>query len=80
MGKMGSLDVSCLPWVKYKHFDLHVFDAGEFLAPVVNCGKFEEANGRLMMPLTMNIHHAVADGFHLSRFFIEVQELINTLE
>lgn len=31
------------------------------------------------MPLTMNIHHAVADGFHLSRFFIEVQELINSL-
>ena len=35
--------------------------------------------GRYMMPLTMNIHHAVADGFHLCRFFNEVQELINTL-
>ena len=27
----------------------------------------------------MNIHHAVADGFHLSKFFLEVQELINFL-
>ncbi len=36
--------------------------------------------GRYMMPLTMNIHHAVADGFHLCRFFNEVQELINTLD
>lgn len=26
-------DVSCLPWVNYRHFDLHVFDAGRFLAP-----------------------------------------------
>ncbi|MBY2254487.1 chloramphenicol acetyltransferase, partial [Clostridioides difficile] len=34
---------------------------------------------RYIMPLTMNIHHAVADGFHLSRFFNEVQELINSI-
>lgn len=70
-------DVSCLPWVKYRHFDVHVFDEGKFLAPVVTWGKFEPENGRLMMPLTMNIHHAVADGFHLSRFFRDVQELID---
>ena len=65
-------DVSCLPWIRYKHFDVHVFDEGIFLAPVMEQGKY-------LMPLTMNIHHAVADGFHLSRFFIEVQELINSL-
>lgn len=73
-------DVSCLPWVKYKHFDLHVFDEGKFLAPVVTWGKYEQEDGKLMMPLTMNIHHAVADGFHLSRFFNEVQNRINTLK
>lgn len=70
-------DVSCLPWVKYKHFDVHVFDEGKFLAPVVTWGKYEVQNGNALMPLTMNIHHAVADGFHLSRFFNEVQELID---
>ncbi len=73
-------DVSCLPWVKYKHFDIHVFDEGRFLAPVVTWGSYARENGRLMMPLTMNIHHAVADGFHLSRFFREVQDRINGLE
>lgn len=73
-------DVSCLPWVKYRHFDLHVFDEGRFLAPVVTWGKYTPENSRLVMPLTMNIHHAVADGFHLSRFFNEVQALIDTLE
>jgi chloramphenicol O-acetyltransferase type A len=72
-------DVSCLPWVRYSHFDVHVFDEGKFLAPVVTWGKYEEKDGRLILPLTMNIHHAVADGFHLSRFFNEVQELIDSM-
>lgn len=73
-------DVSCLPWVKYKHFDVHVFDEGKFLAPVVTWGKYEQENDRLIMPLTMNIHHGVADGFHLSRFFNEAQDLITALK
>ncbi len=72
-------DVSCLPWVRYKHFDVHVFDEGKFLAPVVTWGKYETDGSRVLMPLTMNIHHAVADGFHLSRFFSEVQTLIDSL-
>lgn len=72
-------DVTCLPWVHYRHFDLHVFDEGRFLAPVVSWGRYEESGGRMLMPLTMNIHHAVADGFHLSRFFTEVQDRIDTL-
>ena len=76
---LNFFDVSCLPWVKYKHFDIHVFDEGKFLAPVVTWGKYEQENSRLIMPLTMNIHHAVADGFHVSRFFTEVQELIDSL-
>lgn len=73
-------DVTCLPWVRYRHFDLHVFDEGRFLAPVVSWGKFVNENGRVIMPLTMNIHHAVADGFHLSRFFNEIQSMIDTLK
>lgn len=72
-------DVSCLPWVRYRHFDVHVFDEGKFLAPVVTWGRYETEEGRAMMPLTMNIHHAVADGFHLSRFFTEVQALLDSL-
>lgn len=76
---LNFFDVSCLPWIKYKHFDVHVFDDGKFLAPVVTWGKYEMEAGKYMMPVTMNIHHAVADGFHLARFFKELQTLINSI-
>lgn len=75
----NTFDVSCMPWVRYSHFDVHVFDEGKYLAPVVTWGKYEEKDGRMIMPITMNIHHAVADGYHLSRFFLEVQKLIGSL-
>ena len=71
-------NVSCLPWLKYKSFDIHVFDEGKYLAPVVTWGKYEERNGRLTIPLSVNIHHAVCDGFHLCRFFNELQTFIDS--
>ena len=73
-------DVSCLPWVRYRHFDVQVFDDGKFLAPTVVWGKYEEENGKWILPMTMRIHHAVADGFHLARFFADVQHYINNPE
>ena len=71
-------NVSCLPWIGYKSFDIHVFDEGKYLAPVVTWGKYEEKNGSLIMPLTVNIHHAVCDGFHLCRFFNDLQTFIGS--
>ena len=71
-------NVSCLPWISYKSFDIHVFDEGKYLAPVVTWGKYEEKNGSLIMPLTVNIHHAVCDGFHLCRFFNDLQTFIGS--
>lgn len=73
----NTFDVSCLPWTKYKNFDIHVFDSGTYLAPVVTWGKYGIENDKILMPLSMNIHHAVADGFHLCRFFNEVQKVVN---
>lgn len=74
----NTFDASCLPWAHYRHFDVHVFDEGDFLAPVVTWGKYEKDGEKMVMPLSMNIHHAVADGFHLSRFFNEVQAVIDS--
>lgn len=73
----NTFNVSCLPWVHYKSFDIHVFDDGKYLAPVVIWGKFSQNNERILIPLSFNIHHAAADGYHLSRFFIELQEMMD---
>ena len=74
----NTFDVSCLPWVRYRSFDMHIFDSGTYLAPVVTWGKYEREGDRTVLPVSLNIHHAVADGFHLSRFFLELQELLDT--
>ena len=72
-------DITCLPWVSYKHLNINVYGDGLSLFPVVMWGKWEDRDGRLIMPVTLKMHHATGDGYHLSRFFLELQEEINSL-
>nr|WP_122013439.1 CatA-like O-acetyltransferase [Maliibacterium massiliense] len=68
-------DVSCLPWIHYRAFDMHVFDEGTYLAPVITWGRYApDASGRLQLPLTLQVHHACCDGYHVARFFRDVAE------
>ena len=77
----NTFDVSCLPWVHYKNFDMHIFDSGTYLAPVITWGKYtEDSNKRIQMPITLNIHHAVADGFHLCRFFSDMEDWMKEIK
>lgn len=77
----NTFDNSCLPWLHYTACDLHVYDSGTYLAPVITWGKYENKDGKLLMPLTMQIHHAVADGFHVARFFSDIQhEMVDLTE
>ena len=67
-------DISCLPWTRYKSLDLQVSgDSNGRMFPVVIWGKFEETDGRLIMPVTMTFNHAAGDGYHLCRFFDELK-------
>lgn len=73
----NTFDLSCLPWIHYRSFDMHVFDEGRYLAPVIMWGRYtEDSSGRFTLPLSLNIHHAAADGFHLCRFFSDVEHFI----
>ena len=40
-----------------------------YFLPIVNWGKYREENGRLVMPITVRINHAVADGFLIANVF-----------
>lgn len=74
-------DVSCLPWVHYKSFDMHIFDSGTWLAPVVTWGRYaENRDGRMTLPLSLNLHHAAGDGYHLCRFFSDVEDWMKQID
>lgn len=72
----NSFIVSCLPWLNYTSFTATNESQYPFLFPMVTWGKYRESEGKILMPLTLQIHHAVADGYHCSLFYNDIEQII----
>lgn len=69
--------VSSIPWSTFTGFNLNVYGEGTYLRPIFTFGKYFEQGGHILLPLSVQVHHAVCDGFHVSRLINEFQELAN---
>lgn len=71
----NSFDVSSLPWTAFTGFNLNIGGAQDHLAPIFTLGRYVERDGRVLLPLAVQVHHAAADGFHTARLVEELREL-----
>lgn len=74
----NTFDVSMVPWFRFTAFDINVFDEGRYLLPIFTMGKFFDENGKRMLPLAIQVHHAVCDGYHVGMFLDQLQERISS--
>lgn len=70
--------ISCIPWTTFNGFNLNLEKGYSYLLPIFTIGKYFFENDKTLMPLSIQIHHAVCDGFHVARFVNELQEWGNT--
>lgn len=68
--------VSMIPWTTFEGFNLNLQKGYNYLLPIFTMGKYSEINGQYLIPLAIQVHHAVCDGFHVCRFINELQKLI----
>ena len=66
--------VSCLPWVSFTGFNLNLPAGFRDLAPLFTVGRFYLQDGRRLLPLAMQLHHAACDGYHAAMFLKDVQD------
>lgn len=69
--------ISCIPWFTFQSFSLHNHGMKDYYFPSFEAGKFIELGETILMPLSVTVHHATTDGYHLKQFFEELQDSIN---
>ncbi|KEK23469.1 type A chloramphenicol O-acetyltransferase [Bacillus gaemokensis] len=73
----NSFPISSIPWVGFTGFNLNIINDNDFLLPIITGGKYFNQNDKILLPISLQVHHAVCDGYHASKFIEEVQELAN---
>ncbi|MBQ3792673.1 MAG: chloramphenicol acetyltransferase [Lachnospiraceae bacterium] len=69
-------DASYISWLSYDSLNIELPDGYLYLLPIVNWGKYREENGRLVMPLSVRMNHAVADGYLIALVYKLVEDEI----
>lgn len=73
----NTFPVSMLPWASFQSFNLNLQKGYDYLPPIFTMGKFYREGDNILLPLAVQVHHAVCDGFHLCRLVNELQELLD---
>ncbi len=70
---------STLPWTSFTGL-LHPtnFDSTESV-PKITFGKFFEREGKKFLPVSIEAHHGLVDGYHLSQYLNEFQKQMNVV-
>lgn len=62
-------DASYISWLSYDALNIELPDGFLYFLPIINWGRFREENGRLVMPVSVRLNHAVADGYLVANVF-----------
>lgn len=76
-GHPNWFDASFISWISYDSLNIELPDGYLYLLPIINWGKYREENGRLMMPVSVRINHAAADGYLVANVFRMLEREIN---
>ena len=62
-------DASFISWLSYDSLNIELPDGYLYFLPIINWGKYREEDGRLMMPVTVRMNHAIADGYLVANVY-----------
>ena len=67
--------VSSVPWITYSSFNVNNETNMPMLFLMVTWGKYYEKDEKIFMPVSLQVHQSVADGYHCSLFYDEVKNI-----
>lgn len=59
---------SALPWISFSSFSHARNWKREDSVPKIVFGRYSESGGRLLLPISVEVHHALMDGMHVGRY------------
>lgn len=68
---------SPMPWLTYLHISHTNSGKKDNATPLFDWGKFRVVNEKLLMPLSVQVHHSFVDGLHVGKFADRLQSYLD---
>lgn len=72
------VEFSSIPWIDFTSLSHARSFSYKNSSPKISFGKLSEKEGKLMMPVSLHVHHGLMDGFHTGLFYQYFQEELDS--
>jgi chloramphenicol O-acetyltransferase type A len=76
-GRLDSIHFSAVPWINFTSVSHARMIGSEDNVPKISVGKLSNDNGKYSMPVSIHVHHALVDGYHVGLFFEKLEKELN---
>ncbi len=74
---LAQIHYSVIPWLHFQGLSHpRNYDTDDSIPKIV-FGKYENHDGRVLMPVSVEVHHSLLDGYHVGLYFDGFQKRIN---
>ena len=75
--KISHVRYSVLPWISFTAIMHPTNCNSKDSVPRIVFGKYHVVDNKKMMPVSVEVHHGMMDGYHIARYLEEFQKLLN---
>ena len=78
-GRDDLIYYTSIPWVSFTQLNHTITHDREDSVPRLSWGKYREEGGCVVLPYSVQVHHAFVDGIHIARFKDALEAMLNAL-
>jgi chloramphenicol O-acetyltransferase type A len=76
-GRDDLIYITCVPWISFTHISHTITLNRNDSVPRISWGKYYNAGNRILLPFSVQVNHALLDGFHIGKYINDLQSYIN---
>lgn len=79
IGRDDLIYITCLPWISFTHLSHTISLNKNDSAPRISWGKYFGEKDRVLLPFSVQVNHALADGIHIAQYLSKLQSHLDNL-
>lgn len=79
-GRDDLIYISCIPWISFTHISHTISLNRNESVPRISWGKYYKSENKVLLPFSVQVHHALNDGIHVGKYIEKLQAYLNEIK
>jgi len=80
IGRDDLIYITCIPWISFTHISHTISLKRDNAVPRISWGKYYMREDRILLPFSVQVHHALVDGYHVGQYITKLQTFLDNIE